>query len=251
MKYLKQRCVRDTQLDYSELGGDYDKFTKGNHKWPQDVIRPDKHNQTNKLSLVNNCLTVNKNDCHKHYQLVKDEQDDSYNPQSCILTPEKINPKGSIQTLGNSFWKTGTNNSPSCIAANAIYEKQGKRDKDAEQNVPAISCSRYTRKRTDGDGTDHYQYCDQTGTCTWTSDPPSDLSGPLNVDPNTPAPLPKPAQVPDSDPVPVLPDPPPIPQPPQPPQPPQSDNTPYIVGGTISVVVLLLLFLFIYLRRKN
>ena len=50
------------------------------------------------------------------------------------------------------------------------------RDLNSETNVPKIQCTQYKQKRTSRDGSKHYEYCDQTGSCTWTSDPPGSVN---------------------------------------------------------------------------
>ena len=250
-KYKSYHCFRDSKLDYSKLGGMYDQFTKRSsddyqkkYAWPKDFIRPDKQTKPERLRVTHNCLTLPKNSCHEHYQLVKNEDNDQWEPKSCILTPERI--QGSLSQPGTSYDNRGKSK-PSCIASTGTYnEKIQMRDLNSETNVPKIQCTQYKRKRTSRDGSKHYEYCDQTGSCTWTSDPP----GPLTINPFVTDPAPTPEPVPTPDPTPYIPPPPPKKTPSVTPS--SSLSTSEIIGIIILVLIVLIIpFLIYWLNRKR
>jgi hypothetical protein len=250
-KYKSYNCHRDSTLDYSKLGGMYDQFTKRSsddyqkqYAWPKDLIRPDKQRKPERLRVTHNCLTLPKNNCHEHYQLVKNEDNDQWEPKSCILTPERI--QGSLSKPGTSYDNQGKSK-PSCIVSTGKYrEKIKMRDVNSETNVPKIQCKRYKQKRTSGDGSKHYEYCDQKGSCTWTSDPP----GPLNINPFVTDPSPTPEPVPTPDPTPYIPPPPPKKTPSVTPT--SSMSTSEIIGIIILVLIVLIIpFLIYWLNQKR
>ena len=250
-KYKSYHCFRNSKLDYSKLGGMYDQFTKRSsddyqkqYAWPKDFILPDKQTKPERLQVTHNCLTLPKNNCHEHYQLVKNENNDQWEPKSCILTPERI--QGSLFQPGTSYDNQGKSK-PSCIVSTGTYSQTIKtRDLNSETNVPKIQCKQYKQKRTSGDGSKHYEYCDQTGSCTWTSDPP----GPLNINPFVTDPEPTPEPVPTPDPTPYIPPPPPKKTPSVTPS--SSMSTSEIIGILILVLIVLIIpFLIYWLNRTR